>query len=164
LQPHRNQLRAGRAAFARLALALGLGLAGAAASEEPAAQPPSAPVELDRLLKLPPARVPASPERAGSASKGEWRTRFTSARLERDAAQNTLDATVDKMGESVTDTESWQIAPPGASAQASADAPINYSLRQQVRREREELARAERRLQDLTIEADLAGVPQDWRE
>ena len=80
------------------------------------------------------------------------------------AAQNALDATMDKMGESVTDTESWQIAPPGSSAQASADAPVNYSLRQQVRREREELARAERHLQELTIEADLAGVPADWRE
>lgn len=146
-------------------LALGLGLGPPAGGEEPAAPPPApAPVELDRLLKLPSAPVKVSPERAGSASKSEWRSRFTSARLERDAAQTALDTAMEKVGEAAGDTESWQIAPPGSAAQATSDAPLNYQLRQEIRRQRDELTRAERHLQELTVEADLAGVPASWRE
>ena len=34
---------------------------------------------------------------------------------------------------------------------------------QELRRNRDELAHSERRIQDLEVEANLAGVPQDWR-
>jgi hypothetical protein len=84
--------------------------------------------------------------------------------MERDAAQKALDTAEQKIGEAAGDDQAWQMAPPGASKAQSGDAPVNYSLRQEVRRERDELARSDRRLKELTIEADLAGVPADWRE
>jgi len=164
LQYHWNPERPRRSGLALVALVVAL--ARPAWAEEPAAaDPPPAPaVGLDRLLKLPPAPIDAAPERAGSATKSEWRARFTSARLERDAAQTALDAAIDKIGAAAGDTESWQVTPPGAGKAQSTEAPVNYQLRQEIRRQREELARAERQLQDLTIQADLAGVPANWRE
>jgi hypothetical protein len=166
LQPHWN--RRGRWGGGAALLALALGLAASAGGEEPAAPPPApapapAPVELDRLLKLPPAS-PAVSERLGGATKGEWRARFGSARVERDAAQKALETAQGKLGEAVTDKEAWQMGMPGASKAEPTDAPVSYALRQEIRRQRDELARCERHLKDLTIEADLAGVPQDWRE
>ena len=146
------------------AFAFGLALGSPAGGEEPEAAPvPSAPIELDRLLKLPQStELPR--ERIGNATRSEWRSRFISARLAHDAADTALTAAQDKMGEAATDSESWQIAPPGGSTAGASDAPMNYQLTQEIRRQREELARSERRLQDLTIEADLAGVPASWRE
>ena len=162
MQLHWN--RFGPQAGGLAVLALCFCLVTPAGGEEPSAKPAAAPpVELDRLLKLPaPVEVPR--ERVGSATRGEWRSRFVSARLERDAAQTALETAQEKIGEAAGDTESWQIAPPGAPKTGSADAPISYQLHQEVRRQREELARSERHLQDLTIEADLAGVPASWRE
>jgi hypothetical protein len=57
----------------------------------------------------------------------------------------------------------WKLAPPGAPANAS-DSPLDYQLRQDIRRQRAELAHAEQQLQDLGIEANLAGVPEEWRK
>ncbi len=162
LQSHWNRSAWRRASLA--AFVLSLGLLAAAGAEEPAEAPVvPRPVELDRLLKLP-APTQVSRERIGNASQNEWRSRFTSARLEHAAAQTALDAAQLKMGEAATETESWQIAPPGAAVTGASDAPVNYPLRQEIRRQREELARSERSLQELTIEADLAGVPGSWRE
>ena len=168
MQPHWN--RRGRWGRGIALLALALGLAASAGGEEPAAQPPApapapapGPVELDRLLKLPPAG-PAASERLGGATKGEWRARFGSARGERDAAQKALETAQGKLGGAATDNEAWQMGMPGASKAEPSDAPVNYALRQEIRRQRDELARCERHLKDLTIEADLAGVPADWRE
>jgi hypothetical protein len=147
-------------------LAALLACAGVAGAEEPKPSP-APPVELEKLYKLPsaaPAAEAPSPERVGSASKEEWRTRFTSARAERDAAQTALETAQKKLGEAAGEAEAWQMAPPGASTSGAADAPVSYALRQEVRRQREEVTRSERRLRDLTIEADLAGVPADWRE
>jgi len=163
LQSHWNSQR--RQASRLAGLAVCFGLAGSALAQEPAAPPPAPPpVELDRLLKLPAPTAEAPSERLGSASKGEWRSRFVSARLERDAAQTALEAAQEKLGAAATDNEAWQMTPPGVGSAGASDAPVNFSLREEVRRQREELARCERRLQELTIEADLAGVPGSWRE
>jgi hypothetical protein len=162
LQPYWNR-RSGRAgALAALWLALA---AGAAAGEEPPAPadaPP--PVALDRLLKLPPPSPEAPRERLGNATKGEWRARFASARAEREAAQEGLAEVQKKLEKTAAETDSWQVAPPGAAAAGASEAPLSYQLRQELRRQREEVARSERQLQELTIEADLAGVPSAWRE
>jgi hypothetical protein len=147
------------------ALGLALALAGEAAGQEAAPKPAEAPpIALDRLLKLPPPANDAPRERLGSATRGEWRSRFASARAERDAAHAALDEAQKKLGEYATESEAWQVTAPGAPGAGSSEAPLNYQLRQEVRRQREELARSEKRLKDLTIEADLAGVPADWRE
>jgi hypothetical protein len=146
------------------ALLLGLWQAAAAAGAEPEAKAePPAPVELDRLYKLP-AAVEAPSQQIGGATKTQWRARFTSARAELEAARSGLEASQKKLGEVAGGSEAWQIAPPGAGAQGASEAPVDYALRAEVRRQREDLTRSEKNLRELTIEADLAGVPADWRE
>jgi hypothetical protein len=166
---------AGASAFARLrlaarrlrrlaALALALGQAAPAPAAEPAkAEPPPA-VELDRLLKLPSTVEQVQREQIGSATKSQWRARFASARAEHEAALAGLEAAQKKLGTVAEDSEAWQMAPPGAGAAGASEAPVDYQLRQELRRQREDLIRSEKNLRELTIEADLAGVPADWRE
>jgi hypothetical protein len=156
-----------RASLAALALALVLGHAAAAAGTEPEPKPQQPPpaVELDRLLKLPPS-VEVQREQIGSATRSQWRARFASARAEHDAALAGLEAAQKKLGTVAEDSEAWQMAPPGAGAgpAGASEAPVDYQLRQELRRQREDLIRSEKNLRELTIEADLAGVPADWRE
>jgi hypothetical protein len=52
---------------------------------------------------------------------------------------------------------------PGADTSNSPDSPIDFQLRSELRRHREEVERLERKLRQLDIEANLAGVPEDWR-
>jgi hypothetical protein len=144
------------------ALALGHALAAGGAEPEGGAAPPPT-VGLDRLLKVPDS-VELPSQQIGSASKNQWRARFASARSEHDAAQKALEATQKKLGTVAGESDAWQIAPPGAGAQAASEAPIDYQLKQELRRQREDLERSEKHLRELTIEADLAGVPADWRE
>ena len=148
--------------LAALALALGHAVAAADAEPETKASPPPA-VELDRLLKLPPSdEIPRV--QIGSATKNQWRARFASARAEHDAALASLEAVQKKLGTVAEETDSWQIAPPGSGVKGASDAPVDYQLKQEMRRQREDLTRSEKNLRELTIEADLAGVPADWRE
>jgi hypothetical protein len=151
-----------------VAIALGLGGAGAAAGGEPEAKvkpEPPPEVELDRLYKLPAASSETAPrEQIGSATRSQWRARFASARAERDAALKGLEAAQKKLGTVAENSEAWQMAPPGSGAKGASEAPLDYQLRQEVRRQREDLTRSEKNLRELTIEADLAGVPADWRD
>jgi hypothetical protein len=154
-----------RASLAVLLLAFALAPAApaAGADPEPKTQPPPA-VELDRLLKLP-STVEVQREQIGSATRSQWRARFASARAEHEAALAGLESAQKKLGEVAETSEAWQMAPPGAGATGGAsETPVDYQLRQEVRRQREDLIRSEKNLRELTIEADLAGVPADWRE
>jgi hypothetical protein len=165
LQPDWNHF--GRWIGGLAALSLALGAAVSVAGAEPEAQAASPPpVELDRLLKLPSnVEVPVGREQIGSASKNQWRARFESARAEHSAAEAALEASQKKLGTAAENTAAWQIAPPGAGvAAAPSEAPVDFQLKQEMRRQREDLLRSEKHLRELTIEADLAGVPADWRE
>jgi hypothetical protein len=155
--------RAPRAAPAVRCLAVLLGgLAAATASfaEEPAQDEG---VSLDRLLKLPDGFGTESERRAG-ATASEWRSRFeateravTDARDALARAQAELEAAAGESGD-------WQLTPPGASGPPRTDeSTVSFRLRQEVRRRREQLEQAERSSRQLEIEADLAGVPEDWR-
>ena len=140
--------------------------AGAALSDPPpAAQPPAtgkAPaVGLDSLLKLPPDGVPAAEPRAGGATRQEWEQRFAAARGDVDAARAAIDKAQQELGTLAKGTENWQMSAPGAQAGAE-NSPMSYRLRQEIRKQREELGSAERRLTDLEVEANLAGVPEAW--
>ncbi len=54
---------------------------------------------------------------------------------------------------------------PGLGATAVApETPLDFKLSQDLKRRREELARTERQLEDLMVEANLAGVPEYWRQ
>jgi hypothetical protein len=141
-----------------LALALpALGQGGAGKGSAP-------PVGLDALLKLPSDTAPPTvqPSRGGY-TRQEWRERFATARGELSQAERRLADAQEELGELASGTSSWQVAAPGGAAGASGEnGPLSYSLREQIRRSREEIEAAEQALTELRVEANLAGVPTEW--
>jgi hypothetical protein len=138
-----------------LGLALAAGVAGPAAVAD--AQP-----GIDKLLKIPDTGT-YSTDLRGGVSRAEWRQRFHEARGSVDAAEKALAASQTKLSTAAGDKSEWQFSPPGLPAQPSEDSSSNYQLREQVRRQRGELDRAHMRLRELDVQANLAGVPADWR-
>jgi hypothetical protein len=138
-----------------------VGIARPAAAEDP---PPPPIVDLDRLLELPDS-VKLEPETRGGATKAEWRARFQSAREDLAAARAALAATQAKLEDVASGTSAWKMGAPGLGADlgGNADAPLDYSLSNEMRRNREEVERSERRLNELQVEANLAGVPPEWQ-
>jgi len=135
----------------------------APASAEDAPSP--AIVELDQLLILPDS-LDLEPETRGGATKAEWRSRFQSAREDVAAARAALAKSQAKLEEVAGGTSAWKMGAPGLGAPnvgAAADTPLDYSLSNEMRRNREEVERSERRLTELEIEASLASVPRDWQ-
>jgi hypothetical protein len=129
--------------------------------QEAAAAPPGANVGLDSLLKLPPNSAAPEQARTGGATRQEWEQRFGTARGDVDAARKALDKAQQELGKLASGTEAWQMGAPGAQA-GTENSPVSFRLRQEIRTQREELARAEKRLSELEVEAKLAGVPDDW--
>lgn len=120
---------------------------------------------LDDLLRLPSdfKTRPAGRPVAG-ASEDEWRQRFVRAEKAIGDARDALVETkkeLDGLAEAGGGSQ-WSVAPPGASGQQTTS-PLSFKLRQQLQREREALDEAEKALRELRIEADLAGVPAEWR-
>jgi hypothetical protein len=154
---------AGRAsaAFAAAVVALFVAVWPAVAQET---APPV--VDLDKLRKLP-SSLEFEPANRGSASKGEWMDRFETARSELAEARDALAKTKAKLAEAPGAGSAWQMAAPGMGGDdpgsGTRDQPLDYNLAAELRRNREEVARCERRLTELEIEANLAGVPDDWR-
>jgi hypothetical protein len=138
---------------------LGVASAGAAADD-------AAPrVALDDLLQRPPS-LEFEPAGKGRFTKAEWRERFDTARAELAAAEADLAATQAKIAKAAGGTSAWKMAAPGLGGGdpgTVSDGPVDYSLSAEKRRNQEEVARAERRLSELEIEANLASVPADWR-
>lgn len=127
------------------------------------ADDPPPDVGLDQLLKVPD-RVHVASERRGGATRSEWRARFEAARAERDDAEAKLAEVRAKLEEKAEDSGSWQMTAPGGAGPAANEAPLHYRLSQEIRHQREEVERAEKRLRELRVEANLAGVPSDWIE
>ena len=149
--------------FGAIALAGTLLLAGegsSAAGDEP--------VSLDRLLRIPSSaptgRVEA--EKKGGRTRKQWLERYRTVQRDLEKAEENLAESravlEERMG---NETSSWKMAAPGIgdASSTSGDIPTDYRLTQQLRRDREELARSERAVQDLDVEANLAGIPEDWR-
>ena len=122
-------------------------------------------VPLDRLLKLPAAPGTTGGETRAGSTRGEWLARFESARQDLEAARAALEATRGQIEDKASDESAWRMGAPGLGGATgnAADAPLDYKLTQDLRRNREEVERAERQLQDLEVEANLAGVPTEWR-
>ena len=119
------------------------------------------PAELDRLLKLP-AGQSYGVDRRGGLSRGEWRTRFVEVQDALANERKGLEEAEAKLDETATRASNWQMAPvPGM--QPSPDAPLDYQLRVAIRRHKSEIERLEHKLKQLEIEANLAGVPPEWR-
>ena len=121
------------------------------------------PVGLDALLRLPAQDSVPEQEPAGVGDRKEWEARFATARAELATAREVLAASQAEIGELASDGNAWQMAPPGVGANAE-NSPVSYKLRQDIRRQRGEVAQAERALTELRIEANLAGVPEDWQD
>ena len=132
------------------------------ASATPASATPE--VKLDSLLKLPAGRT-YTVERRGGLSSGEWKARFSEANAAIEAAQAELLKTEEKLETSAQTSAAWQVAPPlpGASASNPNENTVDFQLRQELKRHRDEIDRLERRLRDVVVEANLHGVPEEWR-
>jgi hypothetical protein len=152
-----------RIALATLGAALCASAPGARAQEPEAAAPAPA-VPLERLLKLPDSvATPSSQPRRGGKTRAEWQEMFEKARADLAKAHQGLEDSRKEL-EEVAPDQAWSMSAPGLAAQASpSETSIDFRLRQQIRRQREDLERAERRLQELGVEANLAGVPEAWR-
>jgi hypothetical protein len=154
---------------ATLAALAGLGLclplsAGPAPGQSGTAGDPTGSVGLDALLKLPDETVApaAQPMRAGS-TRVQWADRFEKARGDLADAKTRLAEAQAQLESMASGGSSWQVSAPGAAAGASSETgPLSYSLRQQIRRSREDIEKAENALNELRVEANLAGVPPDW--
>ena len=150
------------AALALACLVL-IGTGAARAEEEAAGGAPAAekPAELERLLTLPDGKS-YGVDRRGGLSRGEWRTRFSELNEALVGERKALAEAEAKLDEAAGSASNWQMAPvPGL--EPSPDAPLDYQLRVAIRRHRSEIERLERKLKQLEIEANLAGVPPEWR-
>lgn len=154
-----------------LALALAAGVPAGAEDAAPTPTPTSAPTEgkpatdqpagLDRLLTLPDGQS-YGVDRKGGLSRGEWRTRFVEIQDALAREHKALSDAEGRLDEAAGNSSNWQMAPvPGM--QPSPDAPLDYQLRVEIRRHKSEIDRLERKLKQLEIEANLAGVPPEWR-
>jgi hypothetical protein len=135
-----------------------------AAAEDVEVEPPPKSVTLDQLLTLP-SELPVESGQYGGLTRGEWSGRFAEAEANVETAKADLEESLDKLSELVGKTSNWTIAAPGGfQAAPSENSPVDYGLKQEVQRKREDVARAERELRDLIVEANLAGVPENWHK
>jgi hypothetical protein len=146
-----------------LAAAL-LAASGPALAEEgagPDGSTEAQPAELERLLTLPEAGN-YGVDRRGGRSRGEWRAAFQQIADALASERQALSEAEDRLEEAAGSASNWQMAPvPGM--QPSPDAPLDYQLRVAIRRHKSEIERLEQKLDQLEIEANLAGVPAEWR-
>jgi hypothetical protein len=165
-----TRLRIRRVGALGLSIALGFAVcspAGAADSDpvpEPAtpetAEAASS-VSLDRLLTLP-AAFNVDPGKKGGATRAEWNSRFAAAEAEVEGAKAELEESLGKLDELAGEASNWKVAAPGVQINPDDESPLNFGLRQEIRRRRENVERTERELRNLTIEASLAGIPEHW--
>jgi len=114
---------------------------------------------MDRLLTLPKSNSYRE-QRYGGFSRSEWMERFSEAESAVEKAKRELMETQEKLDAAANQSSGWQVAPPGAPA--GEGGTTSFQLVQQVRRHREEVEVAERKRRELIVEANLAGVPEDW--
>ena len=118
-------------------------------------------VTLDRLLTLPSA-LPLESSEHGGLNRAEWSSRFAEAEAGVEAARVGLDESLGRLSEMVGKSGNWKVAAPGVQVDPNDNSPVNYGLKQEIRRKREDVVRAERKVRDLIVEANLAGVPENW--
>jgi multidrug efflux pump subunit AcrA (membrane-fusion protein) len=106
--------------------------------------------------------VPATEQRIGGATRKEWIDRFEKARAEVEVAETQLAEAQGELETLASNTESWQVSAPGVQSATAETGPLSFGLRQEIRRSREELERAQLALSELRIEANLSGVPAEW--
>jgi hypothetical protein len=124
------------------------------------ADPPRPAPTLEQLMKLPSTGSYGMERRAG-LTRGEWRARFARVEAALEEEERGLEAAQAELDRIAGSADQWLFGPPGTT---NTDAPLDYRLRQEISRRKEEIARLERVQKDLVVEANLAGVPEEWRE
>ena len=132
-------------------------------SPEASGEPGTPTVSLDRLLKLPDSLDYSVPSRGG-ATQPEWRARFVDVREKLAEEREALQVARTELEKVAGSTDAWQVGPPIPGGGQVGDAPLDYQLREKIRRHREGVESLERDLRELEVEANLANVPEDWRE
>jgi hypothetical protein len=115
-------------------------------------------LDMDRLLQVPRSGPYPAAELRGGKDRETWTDEFVGARVEVRELRARIEATTTKLREIAP--SDWSFSPSGTGAQSDPDV---IRLRSELRRDRQSLETAERRLRDLEIEASLAGVPDEWR-
>ncbi len=158
----RPAARAGarRSVLVLLVASTGLASGAVAGQEAERAGQSVPPVSLEELLALPETYRPRLEQRGG-ATRSEWRERFRVAREEVEAARAGLARAQAELEAHAGTGGDWNLAPPGVGSGLTGDARAGQ-LRAEIKRYRKELERAERQLRELEVEAELAGVPEDW--
>jgi hypothetical protein len=148
-------------------LLVGAALPAFSATDEPSApvgaptEQPGDGVELDRLLQLP-SSMEFRRERRKGVDATEWRNRFRETRTELAEAERDLAQSREQLDQvAATGGGQWQVAPPGSNQTDTS--PMSFKLREEIRRNRERVEEARKKQRQLEIEADLAGVPEAWR-
>lgn len=151
----------GSGLLAALLAGVGAAPARAAADGEETAPKPVVPIE--RLFELPRSFEPKPAETRAGEGETAWRRRFSEARVELEQSQSRLKASKRELAELAQDSNAWTVAPPVGAAAPTTDAPLSYELRQRIRRHEAQVDAARERLLNLEVEANLAGVPEGWR-
>lgn len=140
-----------------------LGPQATVAQESPAAESAPGPAEssrprldLERLLRVPKLPPPAQ-ELYGGKDRSTWQSAFSSARGEVSALEKTLDEKQQELREAAP--QEWGFSPTGTGAPTD---PEVLRLRAEIRRDKQSLEAAQKRLRELEVEASLAGVPTEW--
>ena len=115
-------------------------------------------VGLDRLLRVPNTHSVA-PVRRGARDEESWRETFREARSEVAELERKIAAAQSKL-RGVAQAN-WGFSAAGGGPQTD---PEVMRLRAALRRDRQSLRASRDRLRDLTVEASLAGVPDEWTE
>jgi hypothetical protein len=120
-------------------------------------------VGLDHLLRLPKAYESSPGDDRGGVNENQWRSRFRESQEKTAEAKEALERSVEELESIAGDSGQYAVSPPGQVADPTAS-PVSFRLRQEIRRNRETVDEVTRKQRALVVEADLAGVPPDWRE
>ncbi len=131
------------------------------AEPRPAESQPS--VGLGQLLHLPEGYAATAKPQGPRGTADEWRLRYAAADREIRESQAELQRLQGQLEQQAGKSTSWNLAAPGMSASSPEDVPMNFSLSQQIRIQKEKIEDQRRKRKMLDVEADLAGVPGDWR-
>jgi hypothetical protein len=121
-------------------------------------------VALERLFELPSGFEAGPSETRRGDGEAEWRRRFAEARAAVERSGDELAQSKRELANLAEESNAWTLAPPVGGAQAAAsEAPLSYELRQRIKRQEAAAADAKQHLVKLEVEANLAGVPENWR-
>ena len=128
--------------------------------------PRGTPTGIESLLQLPRGFVTTAPRSVAGASQNEWQRRFKTATTVLSEARTALEETKRELDGVAGQggSSQWSVAPPGTAGPSNTStSPLSFRLRQQLRGDRDSIESAEKAMRELRIEADLAGVPENWR-